>query len=404
MSGCDKCHETGKVTCTKCGGEKEVECEKCNGHGRFKNCSECDSTGKIACPSCNGSGKSFSVCPVCQKGYVWKTRLINCKTCYGRGYYTFSDGSRTRCPKCDGTGQREDPYQEICPNCHGDYKREVNKPCKECKGTGEIKCSRCGGSGHARCQECNGSGKVKCDKCSGKGSVKCPDCERRERDARELRERKEREERNRQIEEQRKKEAAESAAKDRNEKILGCGCLLAIVATVGFFVWWWIEGMTAPALSDMWANAKSFAGGSGKVVLWLFALFVIWKLLKALVTRKKAKSSSTSASPKKRWKFVVLGLFLGFVGAHLAYAKRWVLFLLLWACLVTTIVLADSDSDSRKHERLDAQVQVVSDPNAKQTDKSPSVALTGVGCTLTWLALWLGGAIFIKKDGNGNRM
>ena len=118
----------------------------------------------------------------------------------------------------------------------------------------------------------------------------------------------------------------------------------------------------------------------------------------------KTKAQKSASGAKKRSKFVVLGLFLGFVGAHLAYAKRWGLFLLLWACLVTTIVLADSDSDSRKHERLDAQVQVVSDPNARQTDKSPSVALTGVGCTLTWLALWLGGAIFIKKDGNGNRM
>ena len=190
MSGCEKCQGTGKVTCSKCGGAKEVKCEKCNGKGTFRNCSKCDSTGKVDCPSCDGSGEEISICPVCDKGKIKQTRWINCASCHGKGYYTGPGYEHhPECGVCDGRGQVEDVYEDICPNCHGEYKRKTGKPCKKCGGTGKTECSRCGGTGHANCQVCHGSGKVKCDHCSGAGDSKCPECEKREREAKEKRER-----------------------------------------------------------------------------------------------------------------------------------------------------------------------------------------------------------------------
>lgn len=412
MSGCEKCHGTGKVVCSKCGGEKEVKCEKCNGKGTFRNCSKCDSTGKVDCSRCNGSGKEISICPVCVLGGVYNTRWINCAGCHGTGRRKETEGiNRGRivsCWECGGRGQVKETYKEICPNCHGEYERKTDKACKECAGTGKVECSRCGGTGRAKCQKCNGGGKVKCDTCSGVGEVKCPECEKREHAAKEKRDREERAEKEKKeaeqrkkLAEQRRKDEAEKAAKERKDAIQGCGCLLAIAAVIGFFIWWWMEGLTMSALPGMWEQTKNTLGGGAlgtiaKIGCAVIALFIGWYLIKGI----KGKKGEVSTSTKKRWKFVTIGVLLGFLGVHLAYAKRWLLFLLLWAGFITGNVTsgAKSDTDNPLPETVTQQVEPADKSNKK--DSNPISAI-GFGI---WALLWIGGALFIKKDGKGNRM
>lgn len=206
---CKTCHNTGTVPCPNCGGKKEFECSNCHGKGHLDSCSDCGSTGKVTCSSCGGTGKVGVDCPVCDHGKVKKTRLRNCEVCHGTGKkfaakicldcerYTLKDeaycphcGSprlRTEtkeCWGCEGSGQVEEEYQEICPNCHGDYKGyKGEKTCGTCGGTGKRTCSSCNGSGKKRCEKCGGRGKVGCSQCHGNGSVKCPECKKREEEA-----------------------------------------------------------------------------------------------------------------------------------------------------------------------------------------------------------------------------
>ena len=430
MSECEKCHGTGKVPCPKCGGKKEITCEKCNGH-KHLNCSSCDGTGKVNCPSCDGSGKAISICSSCYKGRVEKSRLTYCPKCHGTGKIEddtgcvcLSCGTRMltqrcfrvhhgqcimcgstlgykpvlkTCTECHGSGRITEKYYETCPDCHGEYRRKTDKKCNECGGSGKTKCSRCGGTGRAKCQNCTGSGKVNCDNCGGVGEVKCPDCEKREREAKERRERKEREER----EAKEKKAAAEKAAKERKDTVIGCGCLLAIVAVIGFFIWWWMEGLNMAALSGMWEQTKGALGGGGlkaiaSIGVGIVALLAVWRLIKGI----KGKKGEVSTSPKKRWKFVVLGIVLGFFGVHLAYAKRWLLFLLLWAGFITGNVMSGGKPEADKTPAEATAQQVEPADNAKKNGGSP---IGGIGFGI-WALLWIGGTLFIKKDGKGNRM
>lgn len=396
MSECEKCHGTGKVACSKCGGETKVKCEKCNGKGKFKNCIQCNSTGEEECSKCDGTGKERNRCPVCEFGKVEKTRWINCSECHGTGRRPSRPSES--CYECHGRGQVKETYEEICPNCHGEYLRETDKPCTACGGTGKVSCSRCEGTGHAKCQKCGGTGKTQCDECGGEGNLKCPDCEKREREAKERRDRKEREERDRRIVAQEKREAAEKAAKERKDFCVGCGCLLALVAIVGFFIWWWVEGFTMSALSGMWEQTKNAMGGAGgiaKVIGGLVALFLGWKVIAAI--KRKSGGSEASTSDKKRWKFVVLGILFGFLGLHLAYAKRWTLFLLLWAGLITGGSFGTSSEAAKSPDAPATQVAQTEQP------KSNDNMISNIGFAV-WGLLWIGGTLFIKKDGKGNRM
>lgn len=76
--------------------------------------------------------------------------------------------------------------------------------------------------------------------------------------------------------------------------------------------------------------------------------------------------TTAHSSAKSRKVFMFIGLFLGIFGLHLAYARRWKLFLLHWVGLLA----------------------------------SPAIPLAAAAP----MALWLGGTFFIKKDGKGNRM
>jgi TPR repeat protein/F0F1-type ATP synthase assembly protein I len=116
----------------------------------------------------------------------------------------------------------------------------------------------------------------------------------------------------------------------------------------------------------------------------------------ASASGQNRKSVATSA--KKRWKFVVLGLLLGFIGAHFAYAKRWFLFLLLWAGLITGGVMSGGDQSSAGEVTDAAAVQT---ENAEKKESSSPIG--GIGFAV-WALLWIGGALFVKKDGKGNRM
>lgn len=330
-----------------------------------------------------------------------KTRWINCRDCHGKGerYYSL-DKKWSTCVECDGRGQVEETYYEICPNCHGDYAKYSSEKCKKCGGKGTLACGECHGKGEIECKGCNGKGRVQCSHCKGSGSEQCPDCEKREREAKERRERKEREERNRRIEAREKKEAAEKAAQERKEMALGCGCLLAIVALVGFLVWWWMEGFTRAGLSNIGLQIKQTMGGLtglgnlAKIGGVLIALWVAWKMI-------RGKKGEESTSTKKRWKFVVLGLLLGFIGVHFAYAKRWFLFLLLWASFITGGIASDKNADAEKRAIDTSGTQVEQQTESKSENNGSMVENIGFAA---WLLLWIGGALFVKKDGKGNRM
>ena len=112
------------------------------------------------------------------------------------------------------------------------------------------------------------------------------------------------------------------------------------------------------------------------------------------------KSKSTSVSSKKRWKFVVLGLLFGFFGIHLAYAKRWFLFVLLWTGFITGNVMAPTKPDSGGEPAEVTTQQVAPTDKANKEGSSP-ISNIGFG---VWMLLWIGGSLLIKKDGKGNRM
>lgn len=84
---------------------------------------------------------------------------------------------------------------------------------------------------------------------------------------------------------------------------------------------------------------------------------------------------SNSLSDRKRIVFLLLGVFLGFVGFHFKYARRELPFHLTWLSLATFIVCM-----VMKHEAI------------------------GGLFSLVWLVLWLGGAIFVKRDGEKKMM
>ena len=116
---------------------------------------------------------------------------------------------------------------------------------------------------------------------------------------------------------------------------------------------------------------------------------------------KRKMSSSVATSPKKRWKFVVLGILFGFLGLHLAQSKRWFLFLLLWAGLICGNVMSDKKTTvDSSHDPLEAWHEQ-SPVNESENESSNSIMNAGFA---VWALLWIGGTLFIKKDGNGCRM
>lgn len=205
---CQTCSDKGTLTCPECGGKKEFECDKCHGKGHLETCNGCGSTGKTECLMCGGTGKVRENCPVCNRGKIVKSRLVNCKSCHGSGVRFDSSGYEHNCRRCDGRGQVEEEYEVICPNCHGDYKGFKKKTCSYCSGKGTVTCVHCNGTGKMTCYECNGKGKRSCKTCGGAGTVKCPECKKREDEAAAAK-------RQREEAEKRRKEKAAAAERER---------------------------------------------------------------------------------------------------------------------------------------------------------------------------------------------
>ena len=417
-----------KVLCLECHGDKLIKCEKCNGSGKFSTCNRCNSTGKTNCPDCGGSGKALSVCPVCVNGEVYKTRWINCAGCHGTGRRRvlkgINRGEIVSCWECGGRGQVKEKYKDICPNCHGEYERETDKPCKKCGGTGKAKCSRCDGTGHAECQACRGRGKVKCAKCGGEGYVSVDnamsvklmqeaardgnlqalhdlgvayalgqcglavDCGRAEECFKEILKHKDDEEYD---------YYADSAG--GHLKYLGAVCKGDANAMRELANWFGDDEMECRGI-----DGSPMINGVNPNKFWKEMAVKAEKQVNTDATKKstsKSSSGSTRTSTKKRWKFVVLGLLFGYFGLHLAYAKRWFLFLLLWAGFIVGGVMSGGKGEPEKLPTEAETTQVAqSDNKGKKDSGSP---ISGIGFAV-WALLWIGGTLFIKKDGKGNRM
>ena len=74
-----------------------------------------------------------------------------------------------RCTRCNGTGRL------ACPVCNG----AGTVACGDCGGSGRVVCPQCNGTGQvggAPCPQCNGAGQVNCATCNGTGRLKCPRC------------------------------------------------------------------------------------------------------------------------------------------------------------------------------------------------------------------------------------
>lgn len=241
---CKTCGGTGKITCHSCHGEKIKTCAQCLGTGQHR-CHHCKGSGIEICGHCEGTGKEYRICPTCSYGKVTKTRLVKCNQCAGTGNDLYFNelamraGARRRCNKCDGRGQVEEEYEEICPNCHGDYHIRTDAMCPRCGGTGVVECEECNGQKIVKCAECEGKGKKKCGHCHGRGHEECPECRRRHQ----IEKQKERE----RIEtEQEKVREKARIAEERRDQRRGCGCLIFLAVLIGLLIWvtpkvyWWL--------------------------------------------------------------------------------------------------------------------------------------------------------------------
>jgi len=179
------------------------------GNREYDICLECQGNGRITCDTCSGSGK------------VMGHPLVECSSCLGFGYVTYSG---TFCTLCNGTGTLADGsicymcynnryelpglegsscsafisgYDAIydCPVCKGktvirDLNRTEPIDCENCDGIGKAKCDCCDGEGYiegyihplatSACPTCQNT-LVACSWCNGQGYYgeyeKCPTCD-----------------------------------------------------------------------------------------------------------------------------------------------------------------------------------------------------------------------------------
>lgn len=115
------------------------------------------------------------------------------------------------------------------------------------------------------------------------------------------------------------------------------------------------------------------------------------------VKKTPCATNKKKEANKKRWKFVLLGLLFGWMGAHLMYAKRTFLLFLLWASFIAGVVMCGMSQS-------EGGAQVSQGASAEVAQESNNYEAIGGGCMALWLLLWLGGTLFIKKDGKGHRM
>ena len=459
-------------------------------------------------------------------------------------------GEIVSCWECGGRGQVKETYKDICPNCHGEYERETDKPCKKCGGTGKVKCDRCDGTGHAKCKACGGRGKVECEKCNGEGSItvdsattlklmesaanegnfgalhdlaiayilgtdglsvnynKAEECFRKlikkgneasetdegadcysdsaeahlkflpeirkgnvnamrelakwfsedaleergldctpriegrepkefwlekaseaEKAAKTEKETKCRNEENR-------RSCKANAALRRAEKSMSFLATVLLLTTAAFFAWWWIDGANVSAFNGIGEAMRPANGNESGIVagmslailgnILLAVLLLPWALLNFFLGRKSERASFKSK--RRRWIFKWLGALFGFIGIHLAYARRWGLFamlligLFMWgggddkksSQVATSEVHEEPTSTQiakpfREREPQGAQLKGGGENSPEpqgQDEKKPTekkddgiLTSTNIGFAV-WLLLWFGGTLFIKDDGS----
>ena len=141
----DRSHVAPDETARSSYADKIVQCPICDGTGK-SSCADCQGTGKIKCDRCAGDGKID--CPVCgdgvgnHRGKVRKSRLKNCPNCNGTGRALVKElggKSWADCCRCGGSGQVDDYYWDVCPNCHGDYEK-IKVICEKYNSKIEILC------------------------------------------------------------------------------------------------------------------------------------------------------------------------------------------------------------------------------------------------------------------------
>ena len=99
----------------------------------------------------------------------------------------------------------------------------------------------------------------------------------------------------------------------------------------------------------------------------------------------KAEKVSNHAS-KKRWLFVLIGLFFGVLGLHFLYARRKGWFVFYWLMLIANIAQAGTQAVKEFLSGF-----------------SPTLATAPI-FILTAAVILIGSIFFMKKDGDGNRM
>ena len=99
-----------------------------------------------------------------------------------------------------------------------------------------------------------------------------------------------------------------------------------------------------------------------------------------------------STSETRRWKFVLMGLLIGGVGAHLAYIERKKLCLLHWVPFVLAFAFT-TDTVSALTKPLEELL--------KQSCGEHALCNIMAGA---WLLVWTSCMLFIKRDGDGKRM
>ena len=120
--------------------------------------------------------------------------------------------------------------------------------------------------------------------------------------------------------------------------------------------------------------------------------------MEARLASEMAQRDSELKSPRKRWLFLVLGILCGWLGVHLAYARRWIMFCVLWAALIGFF---SNCGTTEKTPDASGQTATAESQPTKRTGGNDAIAIP---CFLTFVALWLGGALFIKKDGKRKLM
>ena len=301
----------------------------------------------------------------------------------------------------------------------------IDKPCPVCDGTLEKKCGRCGGTGHAKCSECGGVGNVKCSKCNGEGSIavdsattlrlmetaanegsfaalhdlaiayifgtdglsvnydKAEECFRKVIKC---------------VNEASETDEGDDCYSDSAEAHLKLlpGIRNGDVKSMRELAKWFSDD----ALEERGQDCTPLIEGRKPEEFWLDKAAKAEMSVKTTTSNNstpKSSQSSARTSKKKRWKFVVLGLLFGFLGLHLAYAKRWFLFLLLWAGFITGGMFYRGSATKEPSEGAVQQAQ-----QTEQT-KSNDNMIGGIGFGV-WALLWIGGTLLIKKDGKRNRM